>query len=67
MMLEIIEDYCKVCGDTYDPLFGCRCAVIRGFGSLIDEEVTSSDSAVCAIESVECSKIMQKNKNLRIL
>ena len=25
-MLEIMEDYCKRCGDTYDPALGCRCA-----------------------------------------
>jgi hypothetical protein len=28
-MVEIMENYCKVCGDTYDPMFGCRCDVTR--------------------------------------
>ena len=28
-MLEVGEIYCKICGDTYDPMFGCRCAVTQ--------------------------------------
>jgi len=28
-MLELIEFYCKFCGDTYDPIFGCRCSVTQ--------------------------------------
>jgi hypothetical protein len=27
-LVEIMENYCKVCGDTY-PMFGCRCDVTR--------------------------------------
>ncbi len=22
------EDYCKRCGDLFDPLFGCRCSLL---------------------------------------
>jgi hypothetical protein len=65
-MLEIIEDYCKVCGDTYDPLFGCRCDVTRAFGLLVSDEVMSADSATYVTESRGCSKLMRK-KSLRTL
>jgi hypothetical protein len=27
-MDHCLEDYCKRCGETFDPTFGCRCALV---------------------------------------
>ncbi len=28
--VDLIEDYCRLCGDLFDPWFGCRCSLLRG-------------------------------------
>ena len=28
-MHNLIEDYCKVCSDNFDPLLGCRCQLVN--------------------------------------
>ncbi len=41
-MTELIEDYCRKCGERFDPAIGCRCSLIEISEPMLIEPVLSS-------------------------